>query len=66
MCPDSMLWDKRLAVCYQAPDKAAASTRTWAGLAVGVAMLVGIGVYGGRQGMRRVGWIRVAAAGEEL
>ena len=65
ICPDSMLWDRRLAVCYHTPTPGN-DTRTWAGLAVGMAMLVGIGVYGGRQGLRRVGWLRVPAMGEDI
>ena len=65
ICPDGLLWDKRMAVCYQKPVPGN-DTRTWAGLAVGMAMLVGVGVYGGRQGLRKVGWLRVPAAGEEI
>ena len=64
ICPEGLVWDKRLAVCYAASDSSPTSSRTWVGLAIGICMLVLIGVYGGRRGMQRAGWVKMRNAGE--
>ena len=64
ICPQGLVWDKRLAVCYTASDSSPTSPRTWVGLVIGICMLLAIGVYGGRRGMQRVGWVKMQDNGE--
>lgn len=59
ICPEGLVWDRRLAMCYAPLDPASSSQRTWVGLVLGICLLIAIGVYGGRHGIRRAGWVRM-------
>jgi len=61
LCPEDMVWDPRMGVCYRPSDASqGGSPRTWLGLLLGIAILAGVGVYGGRHKIRnRLGWVRV-------
>jgi hypothetical protein len=60
ICPDGLTWDARLMVCYRPSDSQAAQPRTWLGLLLGISILVGVALYGGRNKIRsRLGWAKV-------
>jgi hypothetical protein len=60
ICPEALVWDPRMAVCYRPSDAQGGSPRTWLGLVLGVSILAGVAIYGGRNKIRsRMGWVRV-------
>ena len=60
VCPEAMVWDPRMAMCYRPSDAQGGSPRTWLGLLLGISILAGVAVYGGRDKIRnRMGWVRV-------
>lgn len=65
LCPEDMVWDARMGVCFRPSDASrSGSPRTWLGLLFGIAILAGVGVYGGRDKIRnRLGWVRVQEVG---
>jgi len=66
ICPGDQVWDPRAMVCHRPSDAPLGSPRTWLGLLLGISILGGVALYGGRERIRtRLGWAKVEeSAGE--
>jgi hypothetical protein len=60
ICPGDQVWDPSAMVCHRPSDAPLGSPRTWLGLLLGISILGGVALYGGRERIRtRLGWAKV-------